>query len=128
MRTDGYGRTWQVDDVADLERALAWRDSRGGALFWLSHEQEFPSLAIRVSDHLADVHFFPEDGHAGFRCLGGEGLPPDGTAKLVFEGCDPGDGEETPNKFIVSLEAAVSVATEFFRRKPMSGDVSWFEL
>lgn len=128
MRVDGYGRTWQVEDVADLEKALAWRDSRGGGLFWLSQDGGFPTLAIRVSGDVADLHFFPEDGHPGFRCLGGVSLPEDGMTKLVFEGCDPEDGEETPNRFIVPLERAISVAREFLGRQQMPSAVSWFEL
>ena len=129
MRIDGYyGRTWQVDDDADLDRALACRDSLGGGAFWLSRDGGFPLLAIRLSGDIADVHFFLEEGHSGFRCLGGEGLIEGGSRKLVFEGCDPGDGEETPNEFVIPLETAASVAKEFLRSGRMSDAVSWFEL
>jgi hypothetical protein len=117
-----------VDDVEGLEEVLAWRDARGGAFFWLTHDEQYPSLAIRVSGDLADIHFFPRDGHPGFRCLGGEGMAEGGPTTLVFEGCDPGDGEDTPNEFVVPFETAKSIASEFLRSQRMSGDVSWFEL
>jgi hypothetical protein len=122
-------RAWQVKDAQDLKKVLAWRDSRGGAAFWLSREAvEYPCLAIRVTGDIADVHFLPEDGHPGFRCLGGEGLPRGGFTTLVYEGCDPGSGEETPNEFVISFETACSIATEFFHSERMSETVSWFEL
>jgi hypothetical protein len=117
-----------VDDVESLEEVLAWRDARGGGVFWLTHGEQYPSLAIRVSGNLADVHFFPRDGHPGFRCLGGEGMPGGGSMKFVFQGCDPASGEDTPNEFVVTLSTAKSIANEFLRSKRMTGNVSWSEL
>jgi hypothetical protein len=118
-----------VDDDKSLEGALAWRDDRGGGIFWLTPDEErYPALAIRVSGDVADVHYFPRDGHPGFRCLGGHGLPEGGFATLVYQGCDPGSGEQTPNEFVVPLETARSVAKDFLHSKHMSEAVSWFEL
>lgn len=98
-------------------------------MFWLRQEgAEYPCLAIRTSGKFADVHFFPEVGHPGFRCVGGEGLPEDGETTLVFEGCDPSSGEATPNRFVVPFETAVSIAIDFFRTGRMSDTVPWFEL
>jgi hypothetical protein len=129
MHVDGYGRSWQVADVAGLEEVLAWRDACGGAEFWLSHEKEkYPVLAMRVSGDIADVHFFPKEGHPGFRSLGGAGLASGGRTTLIFQGCDPASGEETPNQFVVPFELACSIAKEFFHRKQTSDAVSWFEL
>jgi hypothetical protein len=117
----GYHRTWDVQDVAALEKAFAWRDSRGGAGFWLAHGSDrYPTLAIRISGDVADVHYFPHDGHPGFRCLGGEGLPDGGMTTLVYDGCAPFSGEDTPNEFIVPFSKAWELAKEFFRTKPMS--------
>ncbi len=129
MRVDGYGQTWQVEDDESLEAALVWRDHRGGGIFWLAHDTgQFPRLAIRISGNVADVIYFPQDGHPGFRCLGGHGLPEGGLTTLVYQGCDPASGEQVSNKFIVPFETAYSVAKEFFRSKQMTGSVSWFEL
>jgi hypothetical protein len=85
-------------------------------------------LAIRVSGDLADVHFFPRDGHPGFRCLGSEGMPDVGSMRFVFQGCDPAYGEDTPNEFVVTLRTAKSIASEFLRSKRTAGHESWFEL
>jgi hypothetical protein len=129
MQVEGLKRTWEVDSEEALKAALVSRDSRGGAEFWLSQAgQKYPCLAVRIGGTLCDVHFFPEDGHPGFRCLGGEGLSPDGMTKLVFEGCDPGDGEQIPNRFVVPFTKALSVARVFFRAGIMSDAEEWFEL
>jgi hypothetical protein len=90
--------------------------------------ERYPELGIRISGESADIHYFPEDGHPGFRCVGGEGLPQGGMTTLVYEGSDPGTGEDTPNEFVVSLATVGLVAKEFFLSKRMSNLVSWFEL
>jgi hypothetical protein len=89
---------------------------------------EYPALQLRISGHLADVIYFPHDGHPGFRCMGGDGLPPGGMTTLLYEGADPGTGEETPNEFILPAESAMLIAEEFRRSQQMSGGFSWFEL
>jgi Immunity protein Imm1 len=129
VRVGGHNQTVQVEDLTSLEAVLARRDHRGGGLFWLTPDGErFPALAVRVSGDLADVHYFPWDGHPGFRCLAGDGLSEGGLTTLVFEGCDPASGEDTPNEFIVPFETARSIAKEFFHSRQMSEAVSWFEL
>jgi hypothetical protein len=55
-------------------------------------------------------------------------LPEGGLTTLVYPGCDPASGEQSPNEFIVPFETARSVAKEFFRSMQMSKAVSWFEL
>jgi hypothetical protein len=129
VTVSGCQRNWDIQDLGALQQALASRDSLGGALFWLAHaDDEYPTLAIRISGDVADVHFFPRDNHPGFRCLGGDGLPEGGMTTLVFEGCDPGSGEDTPNEFVVPASTACEIAAEFFRTGRMSTHVSWFEL
>jgi hypothetical protein len=129
LQINAHLRTWHAGDVDGLWRVLSWRDSRGGAVFCLRREgAEYPCLAIRTSGNLADIHYFAEEGHPGFRCVGGEGLPEDGETTLVFEGCDPASGEPTPNGFVVPFETAASIATEFFRTGGMLDTISWFEL
>jgi len=129
MRVDGLSRRWNVKSEAALETTLTRRDTLGGAEFWLSPpDRKYPCLAIRICGALCDMHFFPAARHPGFRCLGGEGLPADGVTKLVFEGCDPGDGEQTPNRFIVPFNKVLSVAKVFFRTGSKSDTEEWLEL
>jgi hypothetical protein len=130
MLITAFRKELKVRDNKSLDKALAWRDKKGGAMFWMrpAAETMYPQLGIRVSGDLADIHYFPEEGHAGFRCLGGKGLPVGGWTLLVYEGCDPGTGEETPNEFVVPFETARAVAREFLHTKKMSPTESWFEL
>lgn len=129
MRVDGYCQSWQVEDDKSLEAALAGRDDRGGGIFWFTPDDEkYPALAIRVRGNVADVPFFPRDGHPGFRCIGGEGLPEGGETTLVYQGCDPTPGENTPNELVLPFPSALAVAREFFRTMQMWPAVSWLEL
>ena len=129
MRVDGSYQSWQVANLEDLDAALTWRDDRGGGLFWLTPDDDrYPSLALRVGGCLADVTYFPKEGHPGFRCLGGDGLPKGGLTTLVYQGADPASGEVTPNEFIVSFETAHSVAVQFFVSGQRPDVVPWFEL
>ncbi len=129
MRVVASGLTLLVENVESVLAALARRDDRGGGFFWLApDDRDYPAIALRVSGEVADVFYFPVDGHPGFRCLGGKGLPDGGLTTLVFDGCDPGTGEETPNKFVVPFDRARSLAVEFFRSHGMSDSVEWFEL
>ena len=108
---------------------LDWRDSVGGAIFFLEPDDaSYPLLCMRVSGDVADIIFYPEDGHPGFRCLGGEGLLEGGWTTLMYEGCDPSDGEEEPNQFIVPYVKARAVASDFLRDLKMSEAVSWLDL
>ena len=128
MRVDGHSRAWQVDDLQGLVETLAWRDDRGGAILWLTpNDARYPAMALRISGGVADVHYFPREGHPGFRCMGG-GLPTGGMTRLVYQGADPATGEDTPNEFVLPVEQAAAVAVEFFRSQQMSATVSWFEL
>jgi hypothetical protein len=129
VRVDGFRWTSNVEDEKALEAALMWRDSRGGAEFWLSQEGEkYPCLAMQISGSVGHVMYFPNDGHPGFRCLGGEGLAKGGATTLVFLGCDPGDGVDVPNEFVVPFGKALLIAKDFFRNRKMSDTVAWFEL
>jgi hypothetical protein len=129
MRIGGYRKMWQVSDAESLATALTWRDAVGGGIFWLSpDDEEFPTLSVRVSGEVADVHYFPYEGHPGYRCLGGESLPEGGMTTFVYEGAGPSTGEETPNEFVVSFETARSLAAEFFHTAKKPECVKWFEL
>lgn len=124
-----HHRSWAVDNEAALADALAYRDSRGGSIFWMGPEnQESPVLAIRVSGELATAHFFPEEGHPGFQCIGGAGLPKGGLMTFIYDGCDPGTGEETPNEYVIPFATARRIAEEFLRTGRMWDGVEWDEL
>jgi hypothetical protein len=129
MRVDGYEKQWSVEVASDLVAILSQRDDLDGAAFWMSNgKTAYPLLAIRISSSLADVHHFPNSGHPGFRCVGGEGLPSNGTTTLRYRGCDPASGEEIENEFVVSFERVRLIAEEFFHSSQMAATATWVEL
>jgi len=129
MRIEGHNREWNAGDEAELEQILAFRDTVGGAQFWLSHpELQHPFVAIRVSGGLCDVHYFPETGHPGFRALATSPATHNQTVSFVYEGCDPSSGEDVPAEFVLSFSSAVTIAREFYRAQTLPASASWFEL
>jgi len=120
-----------VDDAAMLEAALSDRDSRDGAWFLLGDsDRSYPQLSITVSGNAADVHYYPRDGHAGFRCMAAwdQLADADGFTTFVYEGCDPSSGEQVPNEFVVPFPVAIAVAKAFLATRGMYPSVEWFEL
>lgn len=87
-----------------------------------------PALAIRITGGHADVHYFPEEGHPGFRALAEPPVPTNHPIVFVFEGCDPASDELTPSEFVLPVSIALAVAKEFCRTGTRSSSVSWFEL
>jgi len=129
MQVGSYRQSWQVTNAEELAAAMAWRDDKGGALFYITPDnQQYPSLAIRVTEGYADVHYFPYDGHPGFRCLEGDGLPEGGWSRFVYQGCDPGTGEDSPNEFVVPFATAAAIAKAFLQTSKRSDAFEWLEL
>jgi hypothetical protein len=111
-----------------LASTLHFRDARGGADLWVSDAPgSFPCLAIRLSGPLATIHFFPKEGHPGFRCTA-PGSPENGATRFVFEGCDPASGESVPTKFVLSVNDAERVLRHFHHSRQMLDRFDWFEL
>ncbi len=129
MRVDTGCFSYDVENEQELEELLKKKDRCGGGLFWIAEsENSYPYLGIRVTESVGDIHFFPEEGHPGFRCIGGEDLPKSGNTVLIYYGCDPADGEETPNEFIVPFATLLVVAKEFLQSKKLPESVKWLEL
>lgn len=129
MKIEGHHRRWDAPDEAALQRVLQFRDGVGGALFWLARDGDrYPTLAIRISGDLADVHYFPRDGHPGFRALAEAPLQSGPARIFIYEGCDPATGEETPVEFVLPVSTAIDLAKEFHRTGARSSAVSWLEL
>ncbi len=129
MQISANHNKWDVHDDQGVERVLSTRDARGGGEYWLAEGvRDYPCLGVTVSGDQSAIHYFPEEGHPGFRCLGGIGLPTDGKSTFEFDGCDPGNGMEVPNGFVVPVATAVAVAKDFLRCKNLPTSAEWFEL
>ena len=128
MRIEGHNRKWDAHDESALEDVLRFRDGVGGGLFWISDDADsFPVMAIRISGSLADVHYFPDEDHPGFRALAEPSQQRGGTTAFIYEGCDPATGEETPSEFVLPVSTAILIAKEFHLTRTRSSAVSWFE-
>lgn len=128
MNIDFGNNTWQIQTESQLLSILNKRDSKGGAEFWLYFLGEFPCLSIRVSGNICHIIYLINDSHPGFRLFGDQDLPNGGMTRFVWEGADPGCGEDHPNEFVVSLQKGLEVAIEFYRTESVPELEKWFEL
>jgi hypothetical protein len=129
MWIEGHNREWKADDPDELADVLAFRDPLGGAQFWLSHTGlPHPLVAIRISGDLCDVHYFPSEGHPGFRALATPPAMNNQSVTFTYEGCDPASGEDVPARFVLSFASVVAIAREFHRSQALPGSAPWLEL
>jgi hypothetical protein len=132
VRVEGHHRRWDPGDESALEQVLRFRDGLGGGQFWLAHDDgSYPAIAIRISGELADVHYFPFEGHPGYRAQASPSAsqgPGGQSVVLIYEGCDPSTGEESPVEFIVPIDTAIGLAREFHRTGTRPQGAAWFEL
>ena len=120
-----------VEDQGTLAKFLGRRDDKRGGEFWLSGEEDsWPCLAIIVSDEWSDVTYFSGIDHPGFRCLRRHDDPPlpGVMTKFKWVGCDPADGVQTPNTFVLPFATSLYLAQEFFRHRVLPESAQWFEL
>lgn len=122
---ENYHRTWDVEAAPDITAVLEHRHNRVNE-FWLSHEADsYPLMAIEVVENLALVHYWPYEGHPGYRLLGNvPELPPDGETE--FQICS--EYETTPNTFVVKFDIALKAAIAFSRTPEMPKVGEWYEL
>jgi len=129
MYIEGSSRTWTVRTKDELSEAISSRDSRGGGVFWLaSSGQQFPCMAIRSSGPAFDVHYFPLEGHPGYRY---RSVPAEGTSSTVlfqYDGCDPYEGESVPREFTIPFDLALAIADHFMFSSSMYESTQWLEL
>ena len=121
-----YLREWSVETGSEIAAVLARRHDRCVNEFWLFHTgKEFPRMAINVAGDLAFVHYFPSDGHPGWRLLGQvAGLDPKGETE--FQIC--GEYDTTPNAFVVPCRVALEAAIAFSNDTRMPEVGEWYEL
>jgi hypothetical protein len=117
-----------IRDVSDLKNVLSRRDRKNGLEVWFAESLDsFPCIAVRISPPWCDIHFFPYDGHPGFRCLSSN-VPDGGETQFLWQGCDPGDGELVPNEFVVPVEDAHEIIWHCMIDRLPSTTRRWYEL
>jgi hypothetical protein len=128
MRIQDFERVYDANASDEIDSAMAKRYGSGVNAFWLSHgSSKYPSILILVNGDLASLHYFPEEGHPGFRSVGTvQGLEPGGTTAFFMNNVK----EEQPilNDSIVPLSTALKAAKEFSASTELPHSVEWFEL
>ncbi|MCB9586525.1 MAG: hypothetical protein H6718_14075 [Polyangiaceae bacterium] len=123
LLVESLGPSCHVANRADLYACLKVRFGESNH-FWLSCEDPFPSLAVAVRDALASLHYFPEESHPGFICLGNEAI--EGTQTLTIAW--PRETIEVENRYVVSWQLALEAAEEFLVTQERPRCLQWFEL
>ena len=130
MRVYDFDGLVEVSNIRELEKALMKRYLKDGEEvnhFWLDHDEAYPSLAIPIRGNLAGLHYFPEEGHPGFRSEGNmKGLKMGKTTEFYMN--IHGQSIDVINDAIVPVSVALRVAKEFFYSKELPKSVEWFEL
>ena len=131
MRVEDFKVNGEVADSGVLAIVLARRHGNGVNEFWLSHgSQRYPAICLLAKDDLAALHYFPIEGHAGFRSAGNlAGLQAGATTTF----CINARGEETEeigviNDAVMPFSVALSVANDFLLSSELPRSVEWFEL
>jgi hypothetical protein len=126
MKVDDFGGVNEVHNSCELMAVLKKTYGPGANEFWLYHDGKYPALTIWVKDNLATLHYFPGN-HPGFRSVGNMAeLEKDGVTIFYTESTL--HKESAPNRFVVSLDAAVKAAMEFLLSKELPRSMEWFEL
>jgi hypothetical protein len=112
----------------DLQDVTNRRDRKNGLEVWFAEStNSFPCIAVRISPPWCDIHFFPHDGHPGFRCMSNEFFV-EGETRFLFQGCDPGDGELVPNEFVIPVEDMQAIVWQCMMDRAPAATRAWYEL
>ena len=125
MKVDDLAGVQEVCVASELSAALMRRHGPSVNEFWLSHENKYPAMTIWVKDVVATLHYFPREGHPGFRSLGDVAQAEQET---VFCTESVWHTESVSNKFVVPFVVAMAAALEFLLSKELPRSVNWMEL
>ena len=128
MKIEHFGGLDYAGDLGSLDAVLTSRYGTNANEFWLSLEDEkFPALAILVRDDLANVHYFPEDGHPGYLLTESQPNAKTGGSTVFFTNT-PSEEVEIGNEGVVPFSSALKAAHEFFSSTTLPTLEGWFEL
>jgi hypothetical protein len=127
MRIEDYESKCDLTAPADIAAALSKRYG-GRNTFWLFHgNEQRPELNILVSGDLAYAHFFPKEGHPGYRSVGTlQNLRPgEDTVFFLYNSREP---VEIMNEAIIPFSDALRGAQEFAISKTFPKSIRWSSL
>lgn len=117
------------DETEQILEIMQRRNDEGFNEFWISADEEemYPCLVVSVNHDLAYLHYFEEEGEAGWRAVseGPNGLEEDKTTTFYTNG-----SEEIliENCAVVTFDQAVKAVIEFFNTEEMPECMEWEEL
>lgn len=116
------------DDLESIAAVMKKQNENGNNEFWISMETSFPFMGVLTSGHCAYVHFFDEEGSAGFSALSDDNVSLDADQIPVFYTNNASEIMEVEDHCILSLDKAIQIVQEFFTTKQMPQCIEWDEL
>lgn len=128
MKISHFGGTGYIDSVEDMYKVLKIRFGDNVNEFWITdNESENPCLAILINKSIANLTYFPEEGHPGFQSFKNENGP-DLSGYSIFYTDTPDVEIEIDNEVVVPVELALKAAEEFFDKMEILTSVKWMNL
>lgn len=126
MKISHFGGIVSCNKINDLLNVMKKRYGNGVNEFWITDDEtDNPCMAILVNGELANVTFFPSDGHPGFQSAGTDN---NAEGYTVFYTNTPEEEIEINNDMIIPIEQAVQAAREFFTTKNRPSCIDWVDL
>lgn len=116
--------------IEELSKIMQRRDNRGYNEFWICIDEEemYPCIVISVFNEIAYLHYFEDEGEAGWSSVTKQsnGLDEEGMTKFYTNS----GAEEImiENRAVVTVDKAVEVVAEFFNTEEMPNCIEWEEL
>ena len=126
MKIEHFGGIVDVSDGATIDGVLSQRFGDGWNEYLVSGDTRFPYLAVLVGVRGACIHYFPEEGHPGFRSVVAQSV---GDELVEFRTNRITEPIEVPSDAVVPVAAARAVVAEFLQEPDVLPDcVDWLEL
>jgi len=128
MQIQSMQENVSVFSLSQLTEKLTNHSRISKDFYWLSEvDGGFPVLLILRNEAVFSAHYFPAERSAGFRSVGVlANHPQDGFTEFVIDKSNM--VEQLPNDSLLTLEAAVCAAQEFFLQKKLPSCIEWMEL
>lgn len=128
MKISHFGGIDYIDTIEEMKKILNTRFGDDVNEFWITdNESENPCLVILINKAIANLTYFPEDGHPGFQSFENEnGLDSNGYS--IFYTNTPEEEIEISNEMVVPVELALKTAKEFFESMEMPTSIKWMNL
>jgi hypothetical protein len=128
MKVEDFYVIGEVADAGELAIVLKRRHGNDANEFWLSHGNDrYPAISLLVNGDLAALHYFPKEGHPGFRSAGNvAGLKPE--EMTTFWISAGGETIDVLNDAVMPFAVALAAAMQFLTSDELPQSVEWFEL